>query len=299
MPEQQALPDLTRTVLREVGPRLRAARLKRDLTLEALSDATGISASTLSRLEAGKRASPAAGNGCRHSPPFRHEPADRWICLRSMPSAPGRIFRIGQYPRSLGGMGRGRYAKGDERREEILSAAFEVLSRDGYRKASLAQIGRAIGIESAHVVYYFSSRDALLVEVLRRWDARNAEAPTIGTEPLAWWVESVKRNESHRGIVELYAGLTVEASDPAHPAHSYFAERFARIERDVSAELAGLQAAGSLPEDLDPTVATNQIIALSDGLNLRWLVDPSFDLSGAFRRAIDQVLAARMPTPSR
>ncbi|MFI2651091.1 helix-turn-helix domain-containing protein [Micromonospora fulviviridis] len=56
MPEQQRMPDLTRAVLREVGPRLRSARMKRDLTLEALSEATGISASTLSRLEAGKRA---------------------------------------------------------------------------------------------------------------------------------------------------------------------------------------------------------------------------------------------------
>lgn len=57
MPEQQTPGlDLTQTVLREVGPRLRAARLKRDLTLEALSETTGISASTLSRLEAGKRA---------------------------------------------------------------------------------------------------------------------------------------------------------------------------------------------------------------------------------------------------
>ena len=49
-------PDLTQAVLREVGPRQRAARLQRDLTLEALSDTTGISPSTLSRLESGKRA---------------------------------------------------------------------------------------------------------------------------------------------------------------------------------------------------------------------------------------------------
>ncbi|GAA2236809.1 XRE family transcriptional regulator [Rarobacter faecitabidus] len=38
-----------------LGPRLRAARIARDLTLEALATRTGISASTLSRLESGKR----------------------------------------------------------------------------------------------------------------------------------------------------------------------------------------------------------------------------------------------------
>ena len=39
----------------EIGPRLRAARLHSGLTLDALSERAGISPSTLSRLESGKR----------------------------------------------------------------------------------------------------------------------------------------------------------------------------------------------------------------------------------------------------
>jgi len=42
-------------VLGAVGPRLRALRRQRDVTLAALADATGISVSTLSRLESGQR----------------------------------------------------------------------------------------------------------------------------------------------------------------------------------------------------------------------------------------------------
>ncbi|MFJ8232926.1 helix-turn-helix domain-containing protein [Streptomyces sp. NPDC094448] len=42
-------------VLDEVGPRLRRIRRERGATLEALSEATGISVSTLSRLESGQR----------------------------------------------------------------------------------------------------------------------------------------------------------------------------------------------------------------------------------------------------
>jgi transcriptional regulator with XRE-family HTH domain len=42
-------------VLATVGPRLRALRQQRDLTLADLSTATGISVSTLSRLESGQR----------------------------------------------------------------------------------------------------------------------------------------------------------------------------------------------------------------------------------------------------
>src|SRR3954453_17601976 len=42
-------------VLEAVGPRLRAARLERQATLAELSASTGISVSTLSRLESGQR----------------------------------------------------------------------------------------------------------------------------------------------------------------------------------------------------------------------------------------------------
>lgn len=42
-------------VMAAVGPRLRAVRTERDVTLAELSEATGISVSTLSRLESGQR----------------------------------------------------------------------------------------------------------------------------------------------------------------------------------------------------------------------------------------------------
>ncbi|MFC7572115.1 helix-turn-helix domain-containing protein [Klenkia terrae] len=46
------------SVLAGVGPRLRALRQRRDLTLTALSVTTGISVSTLSRLESGVASRP-------------------------------------------------------------------------------------------------------------------------------------------------------------------------------------------------------------------------------------------------
>ncbi|MFB9391963.1 helix-turn-helix domain-containing protein [Streptomyces coeruleoprunus] len=47
-------PDIART-LAEVGPRLKELRTRRGVTLSQLSEATGISRSTLSRLESGQR----------------------------------------------------------------------------------------------------------------------------------------------------------------------------------------------------------------------------------------------------
>ncbi|HEX8103178.1 MAG TPA: helix-turn-helix transcriptional regulator [Solirubrobacteraceae bacterium] len=51
MAELSAAPD----VLAQVGPRLRRIRQRRELTLTALAEKTGISKSTLSRLESGQR----------------------------------------------------------------------------------------------------------------------------------------------------------------------------------------------------------------------------------------------------
>lgn len=48
-------PDDLADVLTSVGPRLRALRQEADLTLAQLADTTGISVSTLSRLESGRR----------------------------------------------------------------------------------------------------------------------------------------------------------------------------------------------------------------------------------------------------
>src|SRR4051794_40991028 len=52
MADDEAMTD---AVLTAVGPRLRALRHRRRLTLTQLSEETGISVSTLSRLESGQR----------------------------------------------------------------------------------------------------------------------------------------------------------------------------------------------------------------------------------------------------
>jgi transcriptional regulator with XRE-family HTH domain len=53
--QEMAGDDELHTVLSAVGPRLRALRTQRGSTLEQLADRTGISVSTLSRLESGRR----------------------------------------------------------------------------------------------------------------------------------------------------------------------------------------------------------------------------------------------------
>lgn len=184
---------------------------------------------------------------------------------------------------------RGPYAKGQERRDDILRAAVEVISRDGYRGASLSQIGRSIGIDSAHIIYYFSSREALLQEVLRIWDEGNA-AQAAGADIFTWMVEAARRNTKTPGLVQLYTAFAAEAADPAHPAHDFFRARFTALQGYIADEIRKRQAAGVVARALDADHAAMMLIAQSDGLQVRWLVDRSIDMAAALATEINLLL---------
>jgi len=185
---------------------------------------------------------------------------------------------------------RGPYSKGQERRGEILRAAVEVISRDGYRGASLGQIGRSIGIDSAHIIYYFSSREVLLQEVLRIWDEGNAAQPTADADIFTWMVEAARRNTETPGLIQLYTAFAAEAADPSHPAHDFFRARFTALQGYIADEIRKRQAEGKVASALDADHAAMMLIAQSDGLQVRWLVDRSIDMAAALATEIGLLL---------
>lgn len=185
---------------------------------------------------------------------------------------------------------RGPYAKGQEKRDEILRAAVEIISRDGYRGASLSQIGRSIGIDSAHIIYYFSSREVLLQEVLRIWDEGNAAHTAADADIFAWMVEAARRNTNTPGLVQLYTAFAAEAADPAHPAHDFFRARFTALQGYIADAIRKRQAAGNVAPALDADHAAMMLIAQADGLQVRWLVDRSIDMAAALATEIDLLL---------
>jgi len=185
---------------------------------------------------------------------------------------------------------RGTYSKGKERREEILRAAFDVLSRDGYADTSLAQIGREIGLDSAHIVYYFASREALLQEVLVSWDESNFATLRDGDDFFAWWIDTVRRNMRNPGIVQLYTAFAAEAVDEGHPAHAFFRKRFVSLQGFIADEIRQRQAAGLAIANVDAHQLALMLIAQSDGLQVRWLLDRSVDMAASLQLAISALI---------
>lgn len=109
---------------------------------------------------------------------------------------------------------------------------MEGLAADGYRNTSIRGIGRALGLEPAHILYYFDSREELLQKVIERWD--DDAMAHLGGEirpevALDSYVETIRHNLKIPGIVHLYLTFAAEAVHPDTSSHEFFRERFAFV----------------------------------------------------------------------
>ncbi|MFI9834854.1 TetR/AcrR family transcriptional regulator [Streptomyces sp. NPDC051913] len=57
-------------------------------------------------------------------------------------------------------------------RERILTAAMEMIAERGLEKLTMAALGRELGMSSGHLLYYFRSKDELLLQTLEWSEGR-------------------------------------------------------------------------------------------------------------------------------
>jgi AcrR family transcriptional regulator len=176
---------------------------------------------------------------------------------------------------------RGPYAKGRERRQAILESTLDVFSEVGSRGASMSAIARKVGISPALLQYYFSSREELLQEVISEWDRENAKRGE-GLTHFADFLRAIHHNMQIPGIIHLYMTCVVEATDPDHPRREFYTERYHGLSPGIVEEVRRQQAAGSVRGDLDPDRIARILLATIEGLQIRWLHEPDFDLMDEF-----------------
>ncbi|MEU7427176.1 TetR/AcrR family transcriptional regulator [Streptomyces sp. NPDC048362] len=57
-------------------------------------------------------------------------------------------------------------------REEVLAAAMDMIAERGLEKLTMAALGREVGMSSGHLLYYFRSKDELLLRTLEWSEGR-------------------------------------------------------------------------------------------------------------------------------
>jgi AcrR family transcriptional regulator len=179
---------------------------------------------------------------------------------------------------SAGVARRGSYSKGIAKREEILTAALEIVARSGYSRATVRELADAVGLSQTGLLHYFGTKEELFTEILKRRDNVDREHYLDGGSPDGL-VDLVRHNAEVPGLVQLYSRFSSEATEPGHPAHEYFRERY-RLAREVlTTEVDRLQSVGDLPASIDTERLVVIVFALIDGLQMQWMFDPSVDMA--------------------
>ncbi|WP_425575172.1 TetR family transcriptional regulator C-terminal domain-containing protein [Streptomyces durmitorensis] len=178
----------------------------------------------------------------------------------------------------------------------MLQIAMETFAARGYGKASLAEIADRAGLTQAGVLHYFRTKENLLTEVLELRD--NAEIAPLGPQRprglafLRHLVDTVRHNTEREGIVRLYTVLCAESVTDDHPAQPYFRQRYAGLRTFITEALAEACELDEARPDLDIENTANVIIAVMDGLQVQWLLDPAaVDMAAATEQALDALLA--------
>lgn len=184
---------------------------------------------------------------------------------------------------------RGPYQSGLARREAILDAAVDLLAEVGYHGMSLRDVARHVGISHPGVIYYFPSKEALLMSVVQRYETQvgfdldNLEKldalPVLDT-----LLEVTSRLNENPMIIEVECMMMVEASSEIHPAHDHYMRRSERLLSVLKRVWSRLQQDGKVAATEDPTHLAEIHAAVYNGIMIHWLYDREFDAAEELAR---------------
>lgn len=169
--------------------------------------------------------------------------------------------------------------KGARTRERILDAALGAFSEQGFNAVSLRDISARAGLTHVGLLHHFPSKEDLLIHVLERRDELDVrdlreQTDVLDRTVLLWSLRIVSRNTTTPGAASLYARLSSEAADPSHPAHAHFVHRYQRLTAALTAAIGAEFTEHPPPLAIGPDRAARQFLALMDGLQLQWLLEP-------------------------
>ena len=80
-------------------------------------------------------------------------------------------------------MARSRAKDHDDKREAMLHGAAIVFSRDGYDRASMAQLAGELGVSKGLLYHYYASKEALLFDIVQTHLAALVEVVEEADDP--------------------------------------------------------------------------------------------------------------------
>ena len=179
----------------------------------------------------------------------------------------------------------------DQRREQMLRAALDVIAERGYAETRIADVAERAGISPALVIYYFKTKDQLLTEAIRfsedSWyeagTRRMAEVPTAAGKLEVIVAMSFLPEADTEPTTSWTLWLDLWAQAVRHPEVAGVRHKFDERWRDLICSIVVTgQEAGEFGS-VDPVDFAVLFSALLDGLAIQVaLADPAVDTMRAY-----------------
>ena len=166
------------------------------------------------------------------------------------------------------------------RRAEVVRSALDVFGAKGYANGTLIDIAELVDMTPAGILHHFGSKDQLLLEVLSYRDATDVQDLDDqhipgGIDLFKHLIRTAAANAQRAGIVQAFVVLSAESVTEDHPARHYFDDRYRTLRREIAEAFQAVCAERGVdaPETIHRAAAS--ILAVMDGLQVQWLIDPA------------------------
>ncbi|MGW6421449.1 TetR/AcrR family transcriptional regulator [Nocardia sp. NPDC055053] len=190
-------------------------------------------------------------------------------------------------------------AKGEDRRQRIVTVAQRLLARNGWRNTSLAMIAREAGVSPAGLLHHFTSKNQLLHAVLDARDADDLQQADLHGDLIAEIEKVAERIQRSPELVGTFAVLLVENLQPEAPLHDRMLDRWNLAVGIVTALIRHNQEIGRYRADFDPGIRAVEIVAFINGMEISWLLDHSIPLTEVFAEYTRSLKRDFAPDPPR
>lgn len=179
-------------------------------------------------------------------------------------------------------------------RARIVAEAAGLITEKGFAAMTMTDVAAAAGISPTGLKHHFRSKASLLAAVLQRRDDEDSIAEFSDIADGTWRsidaaVRMARLNMAREAVVRLYVSVTGEAVNAAHPAHGWMRAHYTGFVENLIASFRALQDAGRLRSDAPVEVLAREIVALMDGLQVQWLLDPDVDMGRIAEQRIEEI----------
>jgi TetR/AcrR family transcriptional repressor of bet genes len=190
------------------------------------------------------------------------------------------------------------------RRRQVIEAVLEILEAEGWNGLTTKRVSERAGVSTGILAHYFGNKDSMVADAIR--DAyRRFTDDVLETVALC------------HGAVEKLVALIDRLTPPSPaqvpewtfwfavwgrmPFDSEIRQELATVYLEYSLLVANIlrdgMEEGSVPRSIDPELASDQFVALADGLGLRCHMDPEGFPASRLRDSLLRFWSERIGSP--